>query len=439
MNDLFQTLFYDKRISELYTAEKSIRYLLDFEAHLAKSQAECTFIPSQFAEVIAHCCKVEKIDISQLKAQVGLGGNIAIPLVKQLTSVVKAESADASKFVHFGATSQDVIDTAMMLQCKDAIHLMLPLLTQSIEQLRVLALAHQDTFLIGRSFMQQARPISFDYKVAIWIDSLQRAKQRLESLKYYLQLGGAVGTLASMPHKGLAIAQRMATNMGLEYHPISWHTQRDFVVEIATTLGMLSGSLGKIAKDISLLMQTEIAEVFEPAGKGKGGSSTMPHKRNPVSSIAILANAQRVPNLIATLLSAQVQDHERATGAWHSEWETLAQVVQLTAGSVRQMSMLTNGLEVNPDKMLANLEITQGLIYAENLSFALAETIGKSEAHEMVEELCKEATAQGKHLKELALENAKIRSFLSEAHIQELFSPQNSIGFAHEMAAHFIQ
>jgi 3-carboxy-cis,cis-muconate cycloisomerase len=165
--------------------------------------------------------------------------------------------------------------------------------------------------------MQQARPISFDYKVAIWIDSLQRAKQRLESLKYYLQLGGAVGTLASMPQKGIAIAQRMAANMGLEYHPISWHTQRDFVIEIASALGILSGSLGKIAKDVSLLMQTEIAEVFEPAGKGKGGSSTMPHKRNPVSSIAILANAQRVPNLIATLLSAQIQDHERATGTWH--------------------------------------------------------------------------------------------------------------------------
>jgi 3-carboxy-cis,cis-muconate cycloisomerase len=218
-----------------------------------------------------------------------LGGNIAIPLVKQLTAVVKAENADASKFVHFGATSQDVIDTAMMLQSKEAIHLILPLLTQSIEQLKVLALAHQDTFLIGRSFMQQARPISFDYKVAIWIDSLQRAKQRLESLKYYIQLGGAVGTLASMPQKGIAIAQRMAANMGLEYHPISWHTQRDFVIEIAAALGILSGSLGKIAKDVSLLMQTEIAEVFEPAGKGKGGSSTMPHKRNPVSSIAILS------------------------------------------------------------------------------------------------------------------------------------------------------
>jgi 3-carboxy-cis,cis-muconate cycloisomerase len=395
MNDLFQTLFYDNRISELYTSEKSIQYLLDFEAHLAKAQAECQFIPSQFSEIIAHCCKVEKIDISQIAIQVGLGGNIAIPLVKQLTAVVKAENADASKFVHFGATSQDVIDTAMMLQSKEAIHLMLPLLTQSIEQLKVLALAHQDTFLIGRSFMQQARPISFDYKVAIWIDSLQRAKQRLESLKYYLQLGGAVGTLASMPQKGIAIAQRMAANMGLEYHPISWHTQRDFVIEIASALGILSGSLGKIAKDVSLLMQTEIAEVFEPAGKGKGGSSTMPHKRNPVSSIAILANAQRVPNLIATLLSAQIQDHERATGTWHAEWETLAQVVQLTAGSVRQMSILTNGLEVNPDKMLANLEITQGLIYAENLSFALAETLGKSEAHEMVEELCQEATAKG--------------------------------------------
>jgi 3-carboxy-cis,cis-muconate cycloisomerase len=319
----------------------------------------------------------------------------------------------------------------MVLQLQAALQLINKELKQLIHQLISLMEWHRSTIMIGRSFLQHARPITFGLKVAGWLEGIIRSKKRVEKLfaeNMVLQLGGAVGTLSGMGDKGLQVAETMSFNLRLNTPAISWHTQRDRLTEIATTLGILTGSVGKIAKDVSLLMQTEIAEVFEPAATGKGGSSSMPNKRNPVGCVAILSNASRVPALVSTMLGCLVQDQERATGNWHTEWETLADIVRLTAGVIHQACIITNGLEVDPEKMLANLELTNGLIYAENISLALTKHVGKETAHTLLEELCKEAVVSKIHLKELVQKNETISKYLPLLQIDDLFNPANSIG-----------
>ncbi len=427
MQRLYENLFYDKNVNVLFTDEATVAYMLQFEAALAQAQAIHGLIPEASATAIEAACKVENIDFEALIEGVGLGGNVNIPLIKQLTAVVKGIYTEGGKFVHFGATSQDVIDTATVLQARDALVLIHKNLENLIFQLTYLVDNHQDTLMIGRSFMQQARPITFGFKVATWLEPILRSKSRVEHLlqnNCSLQLGGAVGTLASMLEKGLLVSETMSEILGLSSPTLSWHSQRDNLVEIATTLGILTGSLSKIAKDISLLMQTEIGEVFEPSGAGKGGSSTMAHKRNPVGCTAILANATRVPPLVSTLLSCMTQDHERATGTWHAEWETFSDIIKLTAGALRQANEITDGLEVDKARMLKNIEITEGLIFAENVSLALAPKIGKEEAHTLVEIACKETLRTHKHLKTILLENETVRTHLNTEELDALFAPK---------------
>ncbi|MBD0378093.1 MAG: 3-carboxy-cis,cis-muconate cycloisomerase, partial [Flavisolibacter sp.] len=423
-------------VNQLFTDGAMIGYMLRFESALASAQAKHGVIPGAVASIIDECCKAEHINIEQVIADAALSGNTAIPLIKQLTAVVKQRDKEAAKYVHFGATSQDVIDTAMMLQTKDAFHIILEDLRQLNRQLVTLIKEHRKTVMIGRSFMQQARPITFGYKVAGWLESLLRSLKEGEELLqkgFVLQMGGAVGTLSGMNEKGLQVSETMSDFLHLTCPAKPWHTQRDYVVRIATSLGILTGNIGKIAKDTSLLMQTEIAEVLEPVEEGKGGSSTMPHKRNPVGSIAILANAARVPALVSTMLSCMVQDHERATGQWHAEWETLSCIVQLAAGCVHKAVEVTDGLEVRKEQMLRNLELTNGQIYAENVSLALAEKIGKEHAHQRIEKYCQEARENNLHLKEVLLSKQDITALLSAVQINHLFEPAASIGLSNEM------
>ncbi len=355
----------------------------------------------------------------------GLGGNVCIPLVKQLTNVVKKQNEEASRYVHFGATSQDVIDTATILQAKEAVIIIEKDLQIVIQQLQILSEKYQQIPMIGRSFMQQARPITFGFKVDTWLDGLNRSKHRIERIlqdNFVVQLGGAVGNKSAFGANGDKISETLATILNLKNSPISWHTQRDRMVEIATVLGILTGTISKIAKDISLLMQTEIAEIFESSEEGKGGSSTMPHKRNAVSCIAILANAQRIPNLVATMLSCMTQDHERATGQWHAEWETFSQIIQLTGGTIHQAINLTNGLEINALNMLKNFEATNGLIFEEAVSLVLSKFIGKNEAHQFVEKSCQEAVKQGIHLKDYLINQPIIERYLDKKMLDEIFT-----------------
>jgi 3-carboxy-cis,cis-muconate cycloisomerase len=254
----------------------------------------------------------------------------------------------------------------------------------------------------------------------------------LSQENFVLQFGGAVGTLSSMETKGTRVAESMGKTLGLKVPPVSWHSSRDRLAQLATTLGILQGNIGKLAEDICLLMQTEISEVFEPPATGKGGSSSMPHKRNPVGCIAILANSKRLPGLVSTQLNCMDGDHERSSGKWHAEWETLSSIVMLTAGSVRQAVVVTNGLEVDTIQMLRNLELTKGLIYAENINNALARHIGKSSAEELVEKACQQAKDQRIHLKEIITKNQEVVQYLSPDQIEALFDPQNSLGLNEE-------
>jgi 3-carboxy-cis,cis-muconate cycloisomerase len=431
MQSLYETIFYSPRVNVLFSDDSTIGYMLRFEGALAQAQARYGIIPDSAAALIHSCCRVENIHKQQLIADAGLGGNLTIPLVKQLTAAVKQINPEAARYVHFGATSQDVIDTAMMMQLQDAVRLIDEDLQELVLQLTTLAETHRNTIMIGRSFMQQARPITFGYKVAGWIDPLLRSKNSTKELLddgFVLQLGGAVGTLSGMQEHGLAISETMSSLLGLN-HPVKpWHTTRDWFSTIATFLGILTGNLGKMAKDISLLMQTEVAEVLEPAANGKGGSSTMPHKRNPVGCIAILANAARVPALVSTMLACMVQDHERATGYWHAEWETLSSIVQLTAGALGKAIEVTDGLEVRKEQMLHNLELTNGLIYAENITLALAPQMGKTDAHALIEQCCEEALSKGLHLKEVIVNHPAIIQLLTSEQVNALFNSVNSIG-----------
>lgn len=421
---LYSALFYSKAVEEILSDAQWLQQMLRFEASLAQAQARQEIIPSSAAELINACCQAHYLDQENLCADIRLGGNAAIPLVKQLTRIVKNNQPEAAKYVHLGATSQDVVDTATVLQIQVYSAWLIPQLKKLMTALLALSKAHRSTVMIGRTLLQQARPITFGLKVALWADGLWRSLQRLEQGKsrwQTLQLSGAVGSGNSF--LSVAIQEDIAEQLQLELGA-SWQTQRDGLVEWASVLGILSGSLGKIAKDISLLMQTEIAEVFEGAAEGKGGSSTMPHKRNPVTCAAILANATRTPHLVATMHSTLLQEHERSAGLWHAEWETLQTLMGLVGGSLEKTVDLIENLEVHAHAMKANLEKTNGLIYAENLTFALAETLGKSQAHEWVEKACKQAISQQKHLKEWVMET----DVCQQINLESVFSAETSIG-----------
>lgn len=423
---LYRTLFYNPEGNALYTDDATVDYMLRAESALARAQARHNLIPGWAAESITACCDVHLMDVERLVADIPLGANACIPLVKQLTSVVEKRNPEAAGYVHFGATSQDIIDTATMLQTRDAVRLIQFDLQQLITQLDELATSHQHTIMAGRTLLQQAKPITFGFKVRTWLDGLSHSASRIEAIltdTFALQLGGAVGDLQAMGPVGPAVAQTMADDLALSNPPIAWHTQRDRIATIAAGLGILVGAVARIATDISLMAQTEIGEVQEPPGAGKGGSSAMPHKRNPVSSVTIRAIAGRTPNLVATLFGCLVQEHERASGAWHTEWEALAELVQLTAGAVHQGVLMTNGLVVNPERMRQNLEVTGGLLFAENVSLALAPKIGKTEASRFMEAACREALRQGQHLKNYLAEQPLIQQQFTPDELTVLFDP----------------
>ncbi len=416
---LYTYLFYTQ--TSIAQERQSLERMLRFEAELAQAQAACGIIPQQAADIIQACCRIEFLDIEKLKLEIRLGGNAAIPLVQQLTRIVKNNDVEASRYVHVGATSQDVIDTATMLEIQEWMQWFDAKLNELAHVLFELTKQYRSTIMMGRTLLQQAKPMTFGLKTATWLEAVLRSKRRMKGMEILgLQLQGAVGSGNSAIQK--EVQQKMAQSLGLPLAH-SWHSNRDNFAEWASFLGILSGSLGKMAKDISLLMQTELGEVMEGAADGKGGSSTMPHKRNPVTCAAILANATRTPALVSTLLSAMPQEQERSAGLWHAEWETLTTLVELSAGSMDKTIDLMKGLEVNEERMLANVGMTHGLIFAENVSLALTPAYGKLQAHELVEKACKQSIKQGKSLQEvLATMDLPI------ADLDRLFVPKNSIG-----------
>jgi 3-carboxy-cis,cis-muconate cycloisomerase len=420
---LYSETFYTGELTDLFSDREAIAKLLRVEASLANAQAEVGIIPQSAAEVISDCCRVDAIEVISLKKDIVLGGNVAIPLVRQLTKVIKNSDFEASKYVHLGATSQDIIDTATVLTIKEYA-LWLENKLNLLEKVLVsLTKAHVKTIMMGRTLLQQAKPMTFGIKTAGWLQSISRSKSRLDEIKqrlYYVQLGGAVGS--GNVNITEAVQDVFAKNLDLEVS-FPWQSQRDSLAEFASFLGILSGLLGKIAKDISLLMQTEIGEVFEGIAKGKGGSSTMPHKRNPVGCALILSNATRISGLVSTIISVLPQENERSAGLWHAEWETLTQIMALTGGSMEKSIDLIENLEVDKQRMLQNIELTQGLIYAERVSLELSKSIGKMQAYESVQKACRIAIKDQKHLKLVVLDmHPQLEN------IDELFKPEKAIG-----------
>lgn len=403
-----------------------LQNMLDFEAALARAEAATGVIPKSAVDPIRAACKADAFDFSDLAEAATRSGNLAIPLVKALTADVAKADAEAARYVHWGATSQDVIDTAAMLTLRAGIDALLADIDRAIAGFAKLARVHRNTAVVARTWLQHALPMPFGLKLAEYAAALHRSKLRLKRLRsetLALQFGGAAGTLAALGDKGLAVAEALARELKLPLPEAPWHTHRDRVAEVASVLAILSGTCGKIARDVSLMMQTDVGEAFEPAGAGRGGSSTMPHKRNPVAAASALGAATMAPNLAATIFAAQVQDHERSAGPWHAEWPTMPALLLVTSGALAATVDMAEGLEVDVARMRANLDTTHGLIMAEAITFALAETIGKSEAHHLIEAASKTAVAKKKHLRDVLTSDAKVTARLPAEKIAALFEP----------------
>lgn len=433
---LLQHLFRWDAVEDLFSDRARVQSMLDFEAALARAEARMGVIPEPAAPAIAAKCRAELFDTDALSRATALAGNPAIPLVKQLIALVGMDDKEAMRFVHWGATSQDAIDTGFVLQLRRALGRIEAELEKLSGALAQLAGKHRASVLAGRTWMQQALPTTFGLKAAGWLDAVDRHRIRLGDVRrrvLVVQFGGAVGTLAALGNKGIEVAKALGEELHLAVPDLPWHAHRDRVAEVATTLGLCTGTLGKIARDISLLMQTEVAEVFEPAGEGRGGSSTMPHKRNPVTSAVVLAAATRVPGLVSSMLSTMVQEQERGLGGWHAEWETMPELIGLAAGALHHLAETVPGLEIDISRMGENLDVTRGLIFAEAVQMALAREVGRMAAHERIEAACQRARAERRHLREVLAEDATVAKHLTKTDLERLFDPRQYLGVADDL------
>jgi len=424
-------LFTTDAMRAIFTARARLARMLEFEAALARAEARAGVIPQAAADAIALQCDAARFDTGEIDAAARTAGNVAIPLVAALTRAVGAVDADAKGYVHWGATSQDAIDTGLVLQLRDALALIDADLARLAGALAMQARRHTATVLSGRTWLQQALPITLGVKLAAIVSALDRHRDRIASLRsraLVLQFGGAAGTLASLHERGLAVSDELGRELGLEVPDMPWHTERDRLCEIAATLGMLTATLGKLARDLSLLAQTEVGEADEPAAPGRGGSSTMPQKRNPVGASIALAASLRVPGLVATMLQAAVQEHERGLGNWPAEWETLPQIVMLSAGALDAMAEVAEGLDIHVDRMRANLDLTHGLIFAEAVQMALAPAMGRDAAHSLVAGACRRASAQRAHLRDILENEPRVNDVLGREAIAHLFDPAAYLG-----------
>lgn len=434
---ILDPLFRSAPLDQVFSDAERVQAILQFEAALARAEATAGIIPHANARAIVAKCHVEYFDLNLTAQEASRAGNLAIPVIKKLTEAVAKDDKDASRFVHWGATSQDAIDTGLVLQLRRALELFEQDLERLSGTLVGLVEKHRGTPMVARTWMQQALPTTFGFVVAGWLDAILRHRTRLSETcasAQTLQFGGAVGTLAALGSNGSKVAKALAHELNLELPPAPWHSHRDRIAEVATTLGLCMGTLGKIARDISLHTQTEVAELFEPAGEGRGGSSSMPHKRNPVTCAVVLAAAQRAPGLVCTLLSAMVQEEERGLGGWHAEWEALPELVCLVGGALHHLTEMLPGLEVDKDRMRENLEITRGLIFAEAVSMALGDRMGKMPAHLLVEAACTKARAEKRHLKDVLREEPGWHGHLSPADLDSLFDVRNYLGSAEEFS-----
>lgn len=428
---ILDSLFGDPAVDAHLSDASRVFAMLRVEVALANAQASLGVIPASAMSAIERGAAIASFDLAALGSDAVNAGNLAIPLVKQLTEHVARIDAGAARYVHWGATSQDIIDSGLSLQLKNALTIVLASLARASDAAATLAERHVATVMPGRTWLQHATPITFGLKAAGWMSALDRAHAQVASAlsnALVLQLGGASGTLAALGPRASEIASAMAKELDLALPDLPWHAQRDRFATLACALGVAAGTMGKIARDVSLLAQTEVAEAFEGALDGRGGSSTMPQKRNPVSASVVLTASLRAPGLVATMLAALPQEHERGLGGWQAEWETLPALVHLTAGAARHTAEMLAGLEVDAARMHANVDMTHGVALAESVSMALAEHIGKFDAHRTIGAASRRAIAEHRPLAQVLAEMPEVTKYLKRDEITRLLTPDNYLG-----------
>lgn len=429
---LFRDAFGTPAMRDVFSDRRLIARYIEVEVALAKAEARCGVIPSEAAEVIARESRLEKIDFDHMRHETDIVGYPILPLVHQMVSMC----GEAGRYVHWGATTQDIMDTANVLQVRDAMNIV----ENDIRTLRGiladLAKKHRDTPMAGRTHLQQALPVTFGYKVAIWLAMFDRHQQRLSQMRervLCVEFAGAAGTLASLGDKGLLVQKALAEELGLAVPATTWHVARDGFAEAVNLLSLVTGSLGKIAMDIMIMASTEFAEVYEPFVKGRGASSTMPQKRNPISSELMLAAAKGVRQHAGLMVDAMIQDFERATGPWHAEWIAIPESFILTAGALHQAKFALGGLIVDTDQMRRNLGITRGLIVAEAVMMGLAPAIGRQQAHDVVYDACRTVNEKGGTLAEALAALPTVTAHFDRAAIDRLTDPANYLGLSPQM------
>jgi 3-carboxy-cis,cis-muconate cycloisomerase len=427
---VFRDIFSTEAMRGVFSDENRVQKYLDFEAALARAQARLGIIPKEAAEEICRHCHVAEMDFVKLKAQTERIGYPVLPVVQQLVGLCRD---GLGEWCHWGATTQDITDTATVLQIREALVLIERYLDGIAGALAALARKYRDTPMAGRSNLQQAVPITFGYKMATVLAAFERHKERLRELRPRVlvgEFGGAAGTLSSLGGRGLATQAELMKELKLGMPAIAWHTVRDAIAEVGCFLGLVTGTCAKIALDVKLLMQTEVEEVYEPFHEGRGSSSTMPQKRNPISSVYITALTAVVRQQVAALLDAMVEDHERATGPWEIEWIVLPEIFCLTAGALVQTEFVLKGLHVDEKKMRANLDLTKGLIVSEAVMMGLGPYLGRQYAHDLVYDICRKVVATGRPLIELLAENPEVAKHLDRGALEKLCDPKNYLGEA---------
>jgi 3-carboxy-cis,cis-muconate cycloisomerase len=426
---LFRDAFGTAEMREVFSDFSLIKGYAEVEIALAKAEASCGVIPREAAEAIAARTNVAALDFEELRRETDIVGYPILPLVHQIAK----QCGEAGRYVHWGATTQDIMDTAVVLQIRKG----LSIVERDIDALRDilsrLSKSYRDTPMAGRTHLQQALPITFGYKTAIWLAMFDRHAERLKQLKPRVLVGqfaGAAGTLASLGSKGLEVQAALCKELGLDTPVATWHVARDGFAEVVNFLALVTGTLGKIALDIMIMASTEFAEVYEPFVKGRGASSTMPQKRNPISSELMLASAKAVRQHAGLMLDAMVQDFERATGPWHAEWMAIPESFVLSAGALHQAKFALDGLIVDETKMAENLDVSRGLIVAEAVMMGLAPQLGRQEAHDVVYDACRLANEKGLTLADALSADPRVSSRIDRAAIERLTSPKNYLGLA---------
>lgn len=429
----FGNTFRDSAVHDIFSDRSRFLAWLDVESGLARAQARLGLIPTEAAEAITVAAKVKNIDIESMTEEYQKVGFPILPLVHQLANACDKESA---RWVHWGATTQDIVDTGMVLQMKAAFRVLSGQLNEVIAAVAKLAEDHRTTVMAGRTFQQQAAPITFGFKAAVWLDELLRHRERLADIKrraLVCQFGGAVGTLATLGARGVEVVEELSRELELEEPAISWHTARDGWAEAVFWLAMVGGTLAKIANEVATLMRSEVDEVREPYTPGKGGSSTMPQKRNPVACPIIIAIGNRLREHVGSQLTAMIQEHERAVAAMPLEWMVIPEAFVLLSGSLQHSITMLGGLTVDRVRMLENLHMGGGLLMAEAVMMGLAPIIGRNDAHQLVYSSAGKAWDQGITLRDALLADDRIRKHLSVEDVDRLINPANYTGSTEEM------